>query len=57
MKELQEEMRCYHSFSDKEAFKGMVPPEETSAILTEEANPQSTGTTPARTPEEEATVG
>ena len=35
----------------------MVPPEETSAILTEEADPQSAGTTPASTPEEEAIVG
>ena len=51
------EMRCYLSFSDEEVFKGMVPPEEMSAIPPEEADPQSTGTTPAGTPEEEATMG
>ena len=54
VKELWEEMRCYLSFLDGEVFKGMVPPEETSAIPTEEANPQSTS---ASTPEEEATTG
>ena len=57
VKRLQEGMRCYLFFLDEEVFKGMVPLEETSAILTEEANPQSTGTTPASTPEEEAIVG
>ena len=57
VRELQEEMRCYLSFSDEEVFKGMVLPEEMSTIPTEEANTQTTGTTPARTPEEEATVG
>ena len=55
--ELQEEMRCYLSSSDEEVFKGVVPLEEVSAIPTEEANPQSTMTTPASTPEEEATAG
>ena len=50
-------MRCYLFFLDEEVFKGMVPLEETSATPTEEANPQSAGTTPAGTPEEEATVG
>ena len=57
VKELQEELRYYLSFSDKEVFKGVFPPEETSTIPTEEANPQSTGTTPVSNPEEEATVG
>ena len=57
VKELQEEMRCYLSFSDEEVFKGVVPPEETSTILTKEANPQSAETTPASTPKKEATVG
>ena len=57
VKEFQEEMRFYPSFLDKEVFKGMVLPEETSAIPTEEANPQSARATPAGTPEEEATVG
>ena len=57
VKELQEVMRCYLSFSDEEVFKGMVPLEEMSTIPTEEADPQSAGTTPAGTPEEEAIVG
>ena len=57
VKELQEEMGCYLSFSDEEVFKGMVPPEEMSTIPTEEANCQSTGTTHVGNPEEEATVG
>ena len=56
VKELQEEMRCYLSFSDKEVLKGMIPPEETSAIPTEEADPQST-TIPAGSPGEEAIAG
>ena len=38
-------------------FKGVVPPEEMSAIPTEEANPQSAKTTPASTPEEETITG
>ena len=57
VKELQEKMRCYLSFSDKEVFKGIVPLEGTFAILTEEASTQSTGTIPADNPEEEATAG
>ena len=57
VEELQEEMRCYLSFSDEEVSKGMVPLGEASAIPTKEANPQSAGTTPASTPEEEATTG
>ena len=56
VKELQEEMSCYLSFSDEEVLKGVIPPEETSAIPTEEANPQST-ITPASTPEEEVAMG
>ena len=55
LKELQEEMRCYLSFSDEEVLKGMDPLEEKSAIPTEEANPQS-AMTPASTPEEQVTV-
>ena len=43
VKEQWEEMRCYLSFLDEEVCKGMVPPEEMSAVLMEEANPQSTG--------------
>ena len=54
--ELQEEMRCYLSFSDEEVLKGMILLEEMSAIPTEEANPQS-ATTPASTSEEEAIMG
>ena len=57
VKELWEEMRYCLSFSNKEVFKGIVPLEETSAIPTEEANPQSAGTTPASTPKKEATMG
>ena len=30
--ELWEEMECYPSFSDKDVFKGIAPPEETSVI-------------------------
>ena len=30
VKELREEMRCYLSFSDKEVFEGVTPPEEMS---------------------------
>ena len=37
-------------------FKGVALLEEMSAIPTEEANPQSIRTTPALTPEEEATT-
>ena len=44
-------------FLDEEVFKGVVPQEEMAAIPTEEADPQSAGTTPASTPVEEATVG
>ena len=56
VKELQEEMRCYLSFSDEEVLKGMILLEETSTIPTEKANHQS-ATTPASTPEEEAIAG
>ena len=57
VKELWEEMRCHLSFLDEEVFKGMALPEEMSPKPTEEANPQSTRTTPVSTPEEEATTG
>ena len=57
VKELQEEMSCHLSFSDEEVFKGVVPPKEMSAILTLEADPQSTMTAPASTPEKEAIAG
>ena len=48
--ELWEEMECYLSFSDKDMFKGVAPPEETSVIPPEEVTPQSTQSTPASTP-------
>ena len=57
VKELREEMRCYLTFSNEDMFKGIALLEETSAIQTKEANPQSTMSTPTSTPEEEATVG
>ena len=38
-------------------FKGVALPEEMSAKPTEEADPQSTRTTPVSTSEEEATMG
>ena len=56
VKELQEKMRCYLSFSDEEVLKGVIPPGETSALSTEEADLQSAMTS-AGTPEEEATAG
>ena len=56
MIELQEEMECYLSFSDKDVFKGVAPPEETSIIPPEEVTPQSTQPTPASTPVKEAAV-
>ena len=43
VKELWEEMRCYLSFLDEEVFKGVVLPEETSAVPAEKANTQSAG--------------
>ena len=57
VKELREELRCYLSFSDEEVFKGMALPEETSAILVEEADPQSAKITPDGTPEGELSWG
>ena len=50
-------MKCYLSFAEEDMFKGVALPEEMSAIQTEKANPQSTRSTPANTPEEEAAVG
>ena len=55
VKELQEEMRCYLSFSDKEVFKGVTPLEEMSANSAEEAKPHSMRTMPAIAPKEQAT--
>ena len=39
VKELQEEMSHYLSFSDKEVFEGLTPLEGTSTTLVEEAEP------------------
>ena len=54
VKELQEEMRCYLSFSDKEVFKGVTPPEEMSANPAEKAKPHSMATMPAIAPKVQA---
>ena len=56
MIELWEEMECYLSFSDKDMFKGVAPPQETSVIPPEKVNPQSTQPTPASTPMKEAAM-
>ena len=50
-------MRCYLIFSNEDVFKGIALPEETSAIQTEEDDPQNAISMPVSTPEEEATVG
>ena len=47
VKELWNEMRCYLSFSDKELFKGVTPPEEMSSSLAKKPKPHSTTATPA----------
>ena len=49
VKELQEGMRCYLSFSDEDVFKGVALLEDVPAIQTEEANPQNARSTPAST--------
>ena len=56
VKELWEEMRCYLSFSDKEVFEGVIPPEETSAKPAEKVEPHSMATTPTGTPKVQATT-
>ena len=56
MIELWEEMECYLSFSDKDVFKGVAPPEETSVIPPEEVTPQSAQPTPAGTPTKETAM-
>ena len=55
VKELQEEMRCYLSFSDEEVFEGMTPPEEMSTGPGEKAEPHSMTTMPAIALEVETT--
>ena len=56
IKELWEEMRCYLSFSDKDVFKGIGLPQETSIPPTEDPAPQSAKSIPTGTPVEEATM-
>ena len=56
VKELQEETKCYISFSDKEVFKGMTLPEEMSANPVKKAKPHSMATMLANAPEVQATT-
>ena len=56
MIELQEEMECYLSFSNKDVFKGITPPGEISVIPPEEVTPQSIQPMPAGAPMREAAV-
>ena len=56
MLELWEEMECYLSFSDKDVFKGIAPPEETPIIPPKEVTPESAQPTPADVPVKEATM-
>ena len=56
VKELQEEMRCYLSFSDEEVFEGMTPPEEMSAGPVKKAEPHSMAAMPAIALEVQATT-
>ena len=50
--QLQEEMKCYLSFSDEDVFRGVALPEEAP----KEVTPQHTQPTPAGTPVKEATM-
>ena len=54
--ELWEEMECYLSFSDKDMFKGIAPPEEASIIPPRELTPQSAQPMPAGAPTKEPAV-
>ena len=56
VKELQEEMRCYLSFSDEEVFEGETPLEEMSAGPVKKTKPHSMATMPAIAPEVKATT-
>ena len=49
VKELQEEMKCYLSFSDREVFEGVAPPEEMPSGLFEGAESPSVMTVPTAT--------
>ena len=55
VKELQEKMSCYLSFSAKEVFEGVTPLEGMSISPTEEAEPHSMTTMPDIAPKEQAT--
>ena len=44
--ELQEEMKCYVSFSDEDVFNGIALPEEMPIIPPKEATPESAQPTP-----------
>ena len=52
--ELQEEMKCYLSFSDEDVFKGMALLEEAPVIPPEEATPGGAQPTPANIPVKDA---
>ena len=54
--ELQEEMKCYVSFSDEDVFSGMALLEEPPVTPPKEAMPGGTWPTPANPPVKEATV-
>ena len=56
VKEWQEEMRCYLSFSDEEVFEGMTPPEEMSTGPGKKAEPHSVATMSAIAPVVQATT-
>ena len=56
VRELQEEMRCYLSFSDKEVFEGVTPLEEMSVEPAEKAETPSTAATPTGTPKVQSTT-
>ena len=54
VKELQEEMKCYLSFSDREVFEGVTPLEGMPFSPVEEAEPPSMMTVPTATSWEQA---
>ena len=54
--ELQEEMKCYISFSYEDVFNGIALPEETPVITPKEATTESTLPMPADPPVKKATV-
>ena len=54
VKELQEEMKCYLSFLDREVFEGVTPPEGMPSSPAKGAEPPSMMTVPAATSWEQA---